>query len=70
MSINLTDSIYIKIGSDNGLVPTHSASLFEPMLTQFYVAIWHHQVTMSSKFEITSVDIAVVSTKYDKSYQK
>ena len=70
MSINLTYSIYINIGSDNGLVPTRSALLFEPMLTLFYIAIWRHQVTMSSKFEIMSVDIAVVSNKYDKSYQK
>ena len=30
------------IGSGNGLVPTGNKPLPEPMLTQIFVAIWHH----------------------------
>ena len=30
------------IGSDNGLVPSGSISLPEPMLTVKYIAIWRH----------------------------
>ena len=35
------------IGSGNGLVPSGSKPLPEPMLTQIYVAIWHLEATMS-----------------------
>ena len=35
------------IGSGNGLVPNETKPLPEPMLSQIYVAIWHHQATMS-----------------------
>ena len=38
---------YINIGSGNGLVPSGTKPLPEPMLTQFYVGIWCHEVTMS-----------------------
>ena len=34
---------YVSIGSGNGLVtPSNKPLLSEPMLTQIYVAIWHH----------------------------
>ena len=32
----------VHIGSGNGLVPSGSKPLPEPMLTQIYVTIWHH----------------------------
>ena len=32
----------VNIGSGNGLVPLGNKPLPEPMLTQIYVAIWHH----------------------------
>ena len=31
---------YVSIGSANGLVPSSSKLLLEPMLTQIYVAMW------------------------------
>ena len=37
----------VNIGSGNGLVPSGNKPLPEPMLTQIYVAQWHHQATMS-----------------------
>ena len=40
----------VKLGSDNGLVPSGNKPLPEPMLTQFFVAIWYHQTTMSWLF--------------------
>ena len=39
MSLDLTD---VNIGSGNGLVPLGNKPFPEPMLTQIYVAIWHH----------------------------
>ena len=38
----------INIGSGNGLVPSGNKPLPEPVLSQMYVTIWHHQATMSS----------------------
>ena len=35
------------IGSGNGFVPAGNKPLPEPMLTQIYIAIWHHYTTMS-----------------------
>ena len=35
------------IGFGNGLVPPNNKPLPKLMLTQMYVAIWHHQATMS-----------------------
>ena len=32
-----------KIGSGNGLVPSGNKPLCEPMLAQFYGAIWHQE---------------------------
>ena len=40
MSLDLTDKS--NIGSGNGLVLPGNKPLPEPMLTQIYVAIWHH----------------------------
>ena len=37
----------VNIGSGDGLVPSGNKPLPEPMLTQIYVAKWHHQVSMS-----------------------
>ena len=37
----------VKTDSGNALVPSGNKPLPEPMLTQIYVAIWHHQATMS-----------------------
>ena len=37
---NLTDDV--NIGSGNDLVPPGNKPLPEPMLSQFYVAIWRH----------------------------
>ena len=39
-------NLNVNIGSGNGLVPSGSKPLPEPMLTQISVAIWHHQATM------------------------
>ena len=36
------------IGSGNGLVPSGSKPLLEPMLTQMFVAIWCHLVAMGA----------------------
>ena len=37
----------VKIGSGNGLTPSGTKPLPEPMLTQIFVAIWCHWPTMS-----------------------
>ena len=37
----------VNIGSGNGLVPSGNKPLPEPMLTQIYVAKWHHQASMN-----------------------
>ena len=37
----------INIASGNGLVPSGTKPLPEPVLTQIYVNIWCHQATMS-----------------------
>ena len=37
----------VNIGSGDGLVPPGTKPLPEPMLTKIYVAICHHQATMS-----------------------
>ena len=36
----------VNIGSGNGLVPPGNNPLPEPILTQFYVAIWRHLTPM------------------------
>ena len=48
---NATEPLWwkVNIGSGNGLVPSGNKSLPDPMLTQIYVIIWHHQATMSMK---------------------
>ena len=33
---------WVNMGSGNGLVPSGDKPLPEPMLTQKYVALWHH----------------------------
>ena len=38
---------WISIGLGNGLAPSGNKPLPEPMLTQIYVAIWHHLATTS-----------------------
>ena len=38
-------TISVNIGSGDGLVPSGTKPLHEPMVTQFYVAIWRHQAT-------------------------
>ena len=35
----------VNIGSDNGLVPSDNKLLYEPMLTQICVTLWHHRAT-------------------------
>ena len=40
MSQDFADDV--NIGSGNGMVPSDNKPLPEPMLTQIYVAIWHH----------------------------
>ena len=45
MPMGLIDDV--SIGPGNGLVPSGNKPLAEPMLTQIYVAIRHHQATMS-----------------------
>ena len=42
--VNATEHFWwlVNIGSGNGLVPSGSKPLPEPMLTQIYVAMWHH----------------------------
>ena len=40
MSLDFTDAV--NIGSGNGLVPSGSKPLPEPMLTQIYVVKWRH----------------------------
>ena len=37
----------VNIGLGKGLMPSDSKSLPVPKLTQIFVAIWHHQATMS-----------------------
>ena len=43
-------SISLNSGSDNGLVPSDSKPLPEPMLTKFYNVIWHYNFTTSMIF--------------------
>ena len=42
LSLNLTNDNSTLHGSVNGLVPSNNKPLPEPLLTQFYVAIWRH----------------------------
>ena len=44
MPKDLTDDV--NIGSGNGLLSSSHLPLLEPMLTQIYVAIWHHKATV------------------------
>ena len=37
----------VNIGSGNGLVPSGNKSVHKPMLTQMYIAIWGHHITIS-----------------------
>ena len=38
---------WVNIGLGNGLVSSGNKPLPEPMLTQFFVAKWYHQASMS-----------------------
>ena len=44
----INKNLSIKIGSGNGLVPSGTKPLPEPMLTKFYDTLWRHQGPMSS----------------------
>ena len=45
--ICVTRPQWVNIGSSNGFVPSANEPLSEPIMTQFYDAIWHHQATVS-----------------------
>ena len=47
IALRWTDDWSVNIGSGHGLVPSGNKPSPEPMLTEFYEAIWHHQATMS-----------------------
>ena len=40
--IEIIFSQQLNMGSGNGLVPSGNKPLPEPMLTEIYIAIWHH----------------------------
>ena len=44
LNMNVTELHWysVNIGSGNGLVPSGSKPLPEPMFTQIYVTIWYH----------------------------
>ena len=44
---NLISNLEVNIGLGNGLVPSGTKPLPEPMLTQIHVAIWYHLATVS-----------------------
>ena len=46
-NLRMNAQVSVNTGSGNGLVPSGNKPLPEPMLTQIYVTIWHHQATMS-----------------------
>ena len=45
-AVSVTELSWVNIGSDNGLAPSGSKPLFEPMKTHLCVAAPHHQATM------------------------
>ena len=71
--MNVTEYIWWQVhnGSGNGLVPSGNKPLAEPMLTQFYVAIWCHKVTMSyakSEYEIKKIPSDTLNHVYHPSF--
>ena len=48
---------WVNIGSGNGLVPSGNKPLPEPILTQIYVTMWHHQATMGVNLQFYNFHI-------------
>ena len=51
MSLDLTDDKSMSVQVINHLLPSHNKPLPEPMLTLFYVAMWHHLASLCIKIQ-------------------